>query len=108
MEEATMELSEYQKRAFKTALPRIKDSMLYMAYGLGSEVGEVLGKLKKVERGDKITTDMIAAEIGDVLWYVAGLCTVLKLDFNEIAEENLYKLKKRQTEGKIQGDGDSR
>lgn len=103
-----MDLKTYQERAFNTALPSIRQSIDYMTHGLTSEAGEVAGKIKKSHRGDAVQIDAIAAEIGDVLWYCAGLATVLKLDLQEIAEENLAKLKNRQKDGKLQGDGDTR
>ncbi len=51
---------------------------------------------------------ILKKELGDVLWYVAGLCTELDLDMAEVAEENINKLFSRKERGKLQGDGDDR
>ena len=102
-----MELNEYQRKAFETALPTTKNEP-YMALGIGNEAGEVQGKIKKRLRGDKVYSDDIAKEIGDVLWYCAGLATVLGYDLDEIAQQNIDKLESRKVRGKLQGDGDSR
>src|SRR6266498_904675 len=68
-----MNFTDFQIEAFGTALPKAK-TLTYMLIGLTNEAGETAGKLKKVLRGDKKLDDVkadIAAELGDVLWYVA-------------------------------------
>ena len=64
--------------------------------GLGNEAGEVQGKIKKMLRDGTFNKDAIAAEIGDVLWYIAALCRDLEIDMAEVALKNLSKLKSRQ------------
>ena len=72
------------------------------------EAGEVQGKVKKMLRDGTFNKDAIAAEIGDVLWYIAALCRDLEIDMAEVALKNLSKLKSRQERGTIQGSGDNR
>jgi NTP pyrophosphatase (non-canonical NTP hydrolase) len=101
-------LREYQTAAWLTALPSTKN-VNYMAMGLGNEAGEVLGKVKKIIRGDSSwSTQDISKEIGDVLWYCAGLASVLNLTLEGIARENINKLSDRKERGVIQGNGDTR
>ena len=50
----------------------------------------------------------LAAELGDVLWYLAQLATEAGLDLDEIAEDNLAKLLSRRDRGVLQGSGDAR
>ena len=102
-----MTFSEYQKYAYQTALPTAKN-LTYMILGLSSEVGEVAGKLKKEIRDNINSKEAITAEIGDVLWYLAGITTVLNLDLEEIAKSNLLKLQDRQQRNTISGNGDYR
>ena len=50
----------------------------------------------------------IAAELGDVLWYVAVLADHLDLSLDDIAAANLAKLAGRQQRGVLGGSGDHR
>ena len=102
--------NEYQKAAYEFALPRARN-ITYMTLGLCSETGEVVGKLKKVLRGDRKWDEQIAAmsdELGDVAFYLAGLATQCNLNLEEIFKANIQKLQSRQQRGKLQGDGDTR
>lgn len=47
-------------------------------------------------------------EVGDILWQLSGLCTVMGWSLEDIAQQNLDKLASRQQRGKIDGDGDNR
>jgi len=105
----------YQTDAFKTAIypDKGQGNWTYAGLGLAGETGEISEKLKKAIRDDGgvITEERkagIKKELGDVLWYVAALCTELGLDMQEVAEENLAKLAKRKQESKLHGDGDNR
>lgn len=51
---------------------------------------------------------LLHKELGDILWQLSGLCKVLGLTLEEVAEQNLDKLAKRQAQGTIVGDGDER
>jgi len=101
-----MDFNEYQKEAVKTAI--YTDPIIYPALGLGNEAGEVQGKVKKMLSDDTFDKPAIAAEIGDVLWYIAALCRDLEVSMDDIATGNLAKLKSRQERGTIQGSGDNR
>ncbi len=103
----TLTFAEYQTRAFTTALPNARTAE-YMVLGLCSEAGEVAGKLKKKIRDGVFDRDAVLDEIGDVLWYVAGLCTVLDAELLDVAEGNLAKLKSRAERNVLRGSGDVR
>lgn len=109
-----MRFSEYQSRSRETAVyPNAGDNIVYPALGLCGEAGETAEKVKKAIRDDGGTLTeerraAIAAELGDVLWYMAQLATEAGLDLDEIAEENLAKLLSRQDRGVLQGSGDTR
>ena len=70
------------------------------AMGLGGEAGEVLEILKKgiLHQHDYSAGDL-ANEIGDCLWYLAGLCTIYGLDIGRIMESNIAKLEQRYPDG---------
>jgi NTP pyrophosphatase (non-canonical NTP hydrolase) len=80
---------------------------------LANEAGEVAGKIKKLfrDKGGRITAadrESLKMELGDVLWYLAQICTELDLDLGEVAAANLEKLLSRKERGTIGGDGDQR
>src|SRR5690349_8020297 len=108
-----MQIAKYQSQAKTTILPNCH-SEEYMILGIGNESGELQGKFKKRLRGDEAYQDdekfkdMVVGEIGDILWYLAGLCTTMGIELNEVAELNIEKLLKRQEENKLMGDGDTR
>ena len=104
-------LNNYQMQARKFAVYPERASMTYPALGLAGEAGEVADKVKKIYRDgrdDARFKGEIAKEIGDVLWYCAALADDLGFTLQQIAEMNIYKLKSRMAQGKIQGDGDNR
>ena len=120
-----MELNEYQEKAMSTCLPSC-NNFAYMSLGLVSEVGELAGKVAKAVRKEEITlfgNDLycgkqlpedggaelnkgIIGELGDVLWFVSGICNVLGLSLEDVAEANLAKLAERKKNGTIIGNGD--
>lgn len=122
-----LNFTSYQKMAHTTALyldgvkkenPQLGSNILdmlaisYVGLGLG-EAGEVQNKLKKIIRDkngiitDEVKID-IKKELGDILWYVAEMSTILGLDMTDVAQANINKLFKRKDEGKLQGSGDNR
>lgn len=110
-----MELNEYQKKALETAVYSDKYRIIYPALGLGDEVGEVLGKVKKWLRGDDgegIMSDerkeALKLEIGDVLWYLAVLSRDLDISLDDVAKTNIEKLRSRKERDLIKGNGDYR
>ena len=104
----SMGLDDYQKLAAKTAIYKSTHSILYPALGLAGEAGEVANKVKKMLRDGDFDRQAIAAEVGDVLWYVAALCRDLNIDLQDIAMGNLKKLYGRKARGTLTGSGDTR
>jgi len=109
-----VQLSDYQQRSRATAVyPNAGDNLTYPALGLCGEAGECAEKVKKAIRdeGGELSEERraaLAAELGDVLWYVAQLATEAGLDLDALAEDNLAKLMSRQDRGVLQGSGDAR
>lgn len=53
----------------------------YLAKGIGEEAGEILGVLKKMDRGDaNATLDWLIEEMGDLLYYLLRLCSAKHID----------------------------
>lgn len=119
-----MDMSTYQKEALKTAIyPEVivldksdnvtNTGFVYPALGLAGEAGEVAEKCKKIIRdhGGYVSVtdrDLLAKELGDVLWYVAVLAKEFGLDLDLVASMNLEKLASRKERGVIGGSGDER
>lgn len=102
---------EYQEEAHKTAVYPIQHRYVYPIVGLASEAGEVLGKYKKYLRENKTIyhlVDELKKELGDVLWYIAEICTVYGIDLEEVAVGNNEKLRSRKERNVLEGDGDNR
>lgn len=124
-----MELNEYQKQAMTTCMPTSKN-FSYMMLNLVGEVGEFASKVAKAIRKGKMTitgnilldTDVsieaieqqieaerdLQKEAGDILWQLAGLCSVMDWDLEDIAQQNLDKLSSRKQRNVIDGNGDNR
>jgi len=108
-----MDFNEYQTLALRTWTPPPRDKKIdisYLALGLTNEAGEVAGKIKKYLRGDieELDREGLAAELGDVLWYLTTLSAELGIDANIVAQMNIDKLASRKQRGVIKGDGDNR
>ena len=109
-----MNLNDYQQKSRATAqYPAIGHPVIYPTLGLVNEAGEVAGKIKKIFRDKQgvigeAEREALKGELGDVLWYIAQVCTELNLPMDEVAQANIDKLLDRQARGKIQGDGDDR
>jgi NTP pyrophosphatase (non-canonical NTP hydrolase) len=103
-----MNFNEYQKQAFTTATAE-SQNIYYMTLGLTGEAGEISNKVKKVMRdGKQLDLEDIKHELGDVLWYVAGLATLLNISLEDVADSNIHKLASRKARGVIGGSGDNR
>lgn len=74
--------------------------LVWNALGLAGEAGEVADTIKKVVfHRHALDRDELIKELGDVLWYVAALCTKLDVSMSEVMERNIAKLMKRYPNG---------
>lgn len=109
-----MNFNEYQRLAYATATRKsYPKKIIFPAIGLGEEAGEVLGKIKKLWRNDrmKLTPKKrteLKKELGDALWYLNAIATDLGLTLDDVATTNLKKARSRKKRGKINGSGDNR
>ena len=96
-----MSIGSYQHKAGRTRAHGERNVELSnYALGLVCEAGEVGDILKKViYHGHNLDEHEIKKEIGDVLWYLANLCSVLGYNLEDIAQINLEKLYKRYPNG---------
>ena len=109
-----MNFKTYQKKARVTAqYPNLGSNNIYPTLGLVGEAGEVAEKVKKVIRDkngifDEESKKSIKKELGDVLWYLSNLCNEFGFSLDDVALQNIEKLRLRSARGKISGSGDDR
>jgi NTP pyrophosphatase (non-canonical NTP hydrolase) len=106
-------MNRFQDAALRSKVYGAGSTIIYPTLKLSGEAGEVAEKVGKVLRdNDGVFTDelkaSIASEIGDVLWYCAALAEDLGFNLDDIANNNIKKLKSRQKRGVIHGSGDNR
>ncbi len=96
-----MLIKEYLQNAERTR-SKLKNKQLdniHMALGLVTEAAELADVFKKnLADGREIDWVNIQEEIGDLLWYVAGLCNINGFDLEKIFEINIDKLRARYPE----------
>jgi NTP pyrophosphatase (non-canonical NTP hydrolase) len=99
-------LNDYQDFVGKTHFAA-KDlpPLLYPALGLAGETGEVIEIIKKITRDDggDISEDRrqkLILELGDVLWYVTRIASVIDVSLRDVIEGNVAKLTERRMNGK--------
>lgn len=101
-----MNLNEYQQQAKETAIYPKDVAASYLALGVAGEAGEVAEEVKKCLRrgylsdGSDFPNDRLKnlyEELGDVLWYVANLCSELDFRLEDVAKFNIDKLKERHS-----------
>lgn len=113
-----LSMADYQMTAAETAIypgngEATTEAIGYTILGLVGEAGEIANGFKKSIRdeGGVVTAEKaqaLAAELGDVLWYVANLASELGYPLELVAKQNLQKLKSRAARGVIAGSGDNR
>ena len=93
-----MDFNEFQLLAGRTINGDLskEEQLANMAAGLCGEAGECIDLVKKhLYQGHELDEEKLLEEAGDVLWYLAGLCTVLRTHMEYIAEKNIDKLRRR-------------
>ena len=102
-----MELNTYHDTASDTAVYPHKgecgiDSLSYTVLGLVGEAGELANKFKKhIRNNTPVDREVLADELGDVLWYVAAVATELDINLEDVARGNLLKLKSRAEKNQL-------
>ncbi len=96
-----MDFQEYQEAASRTMNRiAINDELANHGLGLAGEAGEVIEHIKKhCYHGKPLKHEVMSEEIGDLLWYVAAVCTTLGLSLEQVASNNITKLKSRYPRG---------
>jgi len=113
-----MKIEEYSQKALSTLTSThdygdISSELMAQVLGLIGESSEVAEKFKKIIRDKSgVLTDEdrqeIVKELGDILWYVNSVATLMGSNLEEVASKNLEKVLSRKERGQIHGSGDNR
>jgi len=77
-----------------------RNRVLMACLGLAGESGETVDYLKKViYHYHTLDREKLQKELGDVLWYVAEMCSALDISLEDVMVQNIAKLKERYPEG---------
>lgn len=102
---------------YEKFVEQTKDNMcndiLYLTVAMCGEAGEVADKVKKIYRDhegivDSVDEQEIAAELGDVLWYITAIAVKLRVPLWSIAKCNIDKVNRRINMETLHGSGDYR
>src|SRR5260370_3359300 len=104
---------EYQDLAARTLLlkpPRSYSDeeimLIWNALGVVGEAGELADDIKKsIFHSTGLNIPRLTKKLGDVLWYVAAICTKLGISLEDVAKHNITKLEERYPDGFILGGG---
>ena len=77
-----MTLREYQALARRTQNFELTNEkrMLHALHGISAETGEIHAMYQKLYQGHEFDVDVMALEIGDLMWFIAELCDALGID----------------------------
>lgn len=113
-----MHINEYAEQTESTAVypgAGTEQGLAYVVLGLCAETGELAEYVKKSIRdkgkgGDLVgkRLDDVRKELGDIMWYWAGVCRELGFNPATVLRENIEKLQRRKKEDKIHGHGNDR
>jgi NTP pyrophosphatase (non-canonical NTP hydrolase) len=104
-----LDFKEYGEKARATRDQNNKAHIIYPAFGLGGETGEVLELVKKSLRpGGVLVIKDVIEELGDVLWYISAFADDLGSSIEDVAKVNIDKLAARHADriSVPQADGD--
>lgn len=96
-----MKLNEYQELSKRTYPKKTKkENLSNFALGLTGESGEVADIVKKhLHHGHELESVELLKELGDVMFYIASMCTLLGVEMEMVADMNVEKLERRYVNG---------
>lgn len=96
-----MNLNEYQSLARRTQNPKLNphERKEHALMGMISELGEICSCYQKTHQGHPLIVNDVIDELGDLMWFVAEFCDVLRVDLDYVCERNIDKLRGRYPEG---------
>lgn len=95
-----MTLKDYQTKCLRTFNKKdLLTDMLHMSLGMVTEASEIADVMKKhIAYGREIDIVNIKEELGDLLWFIMGMCETINLDVEDVMQTNINKLAVRYPE----------
>jgi len=105
-----MTAKEYQALASRTLINKpenpltdLETMIVWNLVGLCGEAGELAETIKHRvfhrHQNGEIDIENLTEEIGDLMWYIAAICTKTGVSLEKAMETNITKLKKRYPNG---------
>lgn len=101
-EEQKMNFKVFEDDVWRTFNPEldVRDSITNAVFGLNGEAGEVADIFKKVwYQGHESSRDKVINELGDVMYYVSLLASLMDSSLEEVVTKNIVKRGKRYPKG---------
>jgi NTP pyrophosphatase (non-canonical NTP hydrolase) len=101
-----MDFNHYQNEAQRTDRVPAREgsedvlSLVVPMLGLAGETGQLLSEYKKHLRdreAHRLFKERVSEELGDLLWYIANVASKFELTLDDVAVDNLAKVKGRWT-----------
>lgn len=92
---------DYQHLASRTIRKDLStsDTISHALHGLSGEVGEIHSLYQKQYQGHNLDKQHLKSEIGDLLWFIAELCTAYSFSLSDVMVGNIQKLINRYPDG---------
>ena len=97
-----MEIQEFQKLSIRTLNNSLseKEQLANMIIGAICEFSEAGDSIKKyLFQGHELDKKHIEEELGDTMFYICNLATLLNISMENVLEQNVEKLNKRYKNG---------
>lgn len=92
---------EYQLLASRTIDRKLnpKEVEEHALHGMVGELGELHSLYQKIYQGHEFDEEHAQKELGDLMWFIAELCTAKNWNLDDIMYMNITKLRARYPEG---------
>ena len=93
--------NEYQALAARTINKNSTayDQVCHALHGISAEAGEIHALHQKRYQGHNFNFDHEKKEVGDLLWFIAELCTARGWKLEDVMQDNIDKLRARYPDG---------
>ena len=97
-----MEIKEFQTLSVRTLNNKLtaNEQLANMVIGASCEFSEAGDSIKKyLFQGHSLDKEHITEELGDTMFYICNLATLLDINMEDVLEKNIEKLNKRYKNG---------